>query len=669
MNDSTRGTQFIIRPLLLASMLWLAPLVGPANTAAAQAASNCTTTGNQTQCVYNTGGEQQLTVPSGVSSLHVVAVGAAGGNTLGGRGGNGAQVTADIPASGGVTLFVEVGLGGGAGEGGGGLGVSGGGESDVRTCSVAASCGALGTAQDPRLVVAGGGGGAGAAGGGGSGGAGGSGANSTCNPGANGTNASTGTTNNNGGGGSAGSCTQGGAGGTGGAGAIPGSPGSPGAAEVGGAGGTSCHGGGGGGGGYFGGGGGGGDSNSQAGNGGGGGGGSSFAETAATNVFMVPATTGSPSVTISFASGPASTTTAITASANPSTFGQAVTFTATVTPSTATGPVTFRDGTTSLGTGTLSSGTANLSTAALSVGTHSITAVYGGDANDTGSSSAPLSQTVQRATGTAITSSRNASTLGQSVTFTATVTPSSATGTVAFKDGAVTLGTSTLSAGKARLSTAGLSVGSHNITAVYGGDTNDSASTSPPLNQIVDQASSRTTLASSRNPSIIGESVTFTATVTPSFATGTVTFFDGAASLGTSALNTGKAVLITPSLSAGSHSITAVYGGDSNDSGSTSATLVQTVRQASSTVLGSSQNPSALGQSVTFTATVTPSSATGTVTFKEGATTLGTGTLSSGTATFSTAGLIHGRHRITAVYGGDSAVAPSTSTSITQTVN
>src|SRR5882724_6220216 len=119
MNDSTRGALFVVRPLLLASILWLAPLFGPANTAAVLAAGTCTTTGNQTQCVYTAGGEQQLTLPAGVSTLHVVAVGGAGGGTLGGSGGTGAQVTADMPASGGVTLFVEVGLGGGAGEGGG----------------------------------------------------------------------------------------------------------------------------------------------------------------------------------------------------------------------------------------------------------------------------------------------------------------------------------------------------------------------------------------------------------------------------------------------------------------------------------------------------------------------------------------------------------------------
>ena len=85
-----------------------------------------------------------------------------------------------------------------------------------------------------------------------------------------------------------------------------------------------------------------------------------------------------------------STTTTLTSSANPSVYGQALTFTATVSvvapnTGTPTGTVTFKDGGTTLGTGTLNaSGVATFSTLALSVVSHSITAVYGGDTNDQG---------------------------------------------------------------------------------------------------------------------------------------------------------------------------------------------------------------------------------------------------------------------------------------------
>src|SRR5262249_22086015 len=119
--------------------------------------------------------------------------------------------------------------------------------------------------------------------------------------------------------------------------------------------------------------------------------------------------------------------TAVTSSVNPSVFGQAVTFTATVAavaPATGTPnrTGTFRDGTTALGTATLSNGKATLTTATLSVGSHVITVAYGGDANFTPSTSASLNQTVnQAATSTTVTTSLNPAVLGQAVTFTVTV--------------------------------------------------------------------------------------------------------------------------------------------------------------------------------------------------------------------------------------------------------
>jgi len=92
---------------------------------------------------------------------------------------------------------------------------------------------------------------------------------------------------------------------------------------------------------------------------------------------------------------------------NPSQTGQQVTFTATISPSTATGTVTFYDGATSLGTGSLSSGTATLATSTLTVGSHSITAAYGGDTDDAVSTSDPLTQVVQAITTTGLGSSLN----------------------------------------------------------------------------------------------------------------------------------------------------------------------------------------------------------------------------------------------------------------------
>src|ERR1019366_9423098 len=135
----------------------------------------------------------------------------------------------------------------------------------------------------------------------------------------------------------------------------------------------------------------------------------------------------------------AASSTAVTSSLNPSITGQAVIFTASVTPSSATGTITFNDAGSSIGIGTLSGGAATLNIATLSVGTHLVTASYAGDANNVASNSSTLTQAVNKApTTTTLTSAPNPSTFGAAVTLTATVTPSSATRTVTFTDGATT---------------------------------------------------------------------------------------------------------------------------------------------------------------------------------------------------------------------------------------
>ena len=365
------------------------------------------------------------------------------------------------------------------------------------------------------------------------------------------------------------------------------------------------------------------------------------------------------------------TTVTLTSSVNPVAFGSSTTFTVTITPATATGTVTFLDGTTTLGTGTISNGTANYSTSALALGSHSITASYGGDANDSGSISATLTQTVDQASPTVtLTSSANPSTYGASVKFTAAVSPTNVTGTVTFMDGSTTLGTGTISTGKAAYSTSTLAVGTHSVTAVYGGDSNHSSSTSPVLTQTVKKATSVIAVSSSPNPSSYSSSVTFTATLTPGSETGIVTFKDGNTTLGPGTISSGTATYTTAALAVGSHSITASYGGDANFNGSTPATVTQTVNQASTTVtLNSTTNPSAYGSTAIFTATVTPATATGTVTFRDGSTTLGTGAISNGTAAYNTSVLALGPHSVTASYGGDTNDSASTSATLTQTVN
>jgi len=367
----------------------------------------------------------------------------------------------------------------------------------------------------------------------------------------------------------------------------------------------------------------------------------------------------------------ANTATTVISGLNPATFGDPVRFTAKVSPSTATGTVTFKDAATILGPPTaLSGGSAAYSTAILAVGSHSITAVYAGDASYNGSTSPVLVQTVNKCnTTTTLVSSPNPSIFGQSVNLTATVSPAAATGTVTFKEGTTNLGTATLSGGTARLSTTTLAVGSHSITTVYVGDTNCNGSTSAGLVQTVNKGNTTTTLASSLNPSTFGQPVNLTARVSPAAATGTVTFKEGTLTLGTVTLSGGTATVSIATLAVGSHSITAVYGGDANYNGSTSAVLVQTVNKANTTTtVVSDINPAAAGRSVTFTARVSPAGAGGTVIFKDGTVTLGTAPLSGGSAVYSTATLAIGSHSITAVYSGDANTNGSTSAALAQTV-
>src|SRR5205814_9942701 len=109
---------------------------------------------------------------------------------------------------------------------------------------------------------------------------------------------------------------------------------------------------------------------------------------------------------------------------------------------------------------------------------------------------------------------------------------------------------------------------------------------------------------SNNNPSTYGAGVTFTTTVSGSGTpTGTVTFKDGATTLGSASLNgIGQAAFTTSSMTAGTHSITAVYGGDSTFSASTSAALSQVVNAATLTVTADNRSRGYGDASPAFTA-------------------------------------------------------------------
>jgi hypothetical protein len=289
------------------------------------------------------------------------------------------------------------------------------------------------------------------------------------------------------------------------------------------------------------------------------------------------------------------TTTTLTSSVNPSVSGKPVAFTATVSQQSGgvipTGKVEYLNGTAVLATLKLTSGSARYVTSKLPPGTNAITAVYLGDSNHSGSTSAPVNQFVLAATITALTSSANPSIYGSAITFSATVT--SAVGAppngepVSFMVGTTVLGTAALSSGTASFPISTLGVGTQAVKAVYGGDGSFAPSTSTALHQSVAKAASTTALVSSVNPSVAGQSVTFTATVAPQFSgtpTGWVTFKNGTTFLGTATLSGGVASYSTAKLAAGTASITAEYQGNASFTSSTSAALSQVVNPASATI-------------------------------------------------------------------------------------
>jgi hypothetical protein len=298
------------------------------------------------------------------------------------------------------------------------------------------------------------------------------------------------------------------------------------------------------------------------------------------------------------------TTTALSTSPNPSN-GQPVTFTALVTSPVGipTGTVTFSDGGVPIGTGnvngSLLNGQATFTTSSLSAGAHTITAQYGGDAGFLSSASGPVSQSVTGGTPAtvALKTSVNPVAEGGALTLTATVASPSGgrpSGQVTFFNDGVAIGTSPLVLVKNKptttMTTSALTAGTHVLTAMYLGDATFSSSTSSPIAETVYSgtrpASTSTTLASSLNPSLVGQAITFTATVKASgksaTPTGIVQFFADGNAIGSAVLvggrNAGTAQVTGIQLGAGSHAIVAVYLGDPGSAGSTSAPLNQIVQ-------------------------------------------------------------------------------------------
>jgi hypothetical protein len=222
-----------------------------------------------------------------------------------------------------------------------------------------------------------------------------------------------------------------------------------------------------------------------------------------------------------------------------------------------------------------------------------------------------------------LASSANPSNPSQAVTFSATV-HAGATGSITFLDGTTIVGVGTVNAaGVATFTTSTLTIGSHPITASYGGDSGYTAATSAVLTQVVGKIPTVTTIVESAPAQLLHTGVTFTANViAPSpNATGTVTFMDGTAIIGTATLSANGGVVVslttnanaayaTTSLVTGAHQIVAVYSGDSNFAPSTSAPAANMVEDFTNTNSGPASQNIFPGATTTYNFTLAPVSAT-----------------------------------------------------------
>lgn len=381
------------------------------------------------------------------------------------------------------------------------------------------------------------------------------------------------------------------------------------------------------------------------------------------------------------------TTTTLSSSVNPAGVFQPMTLTATVAGSSPTGTVTFRDGATFLGNGNVTSGTATFTTQFSTAATRSLTAQYNGDFANAGSTSAALSEVVNPVPTTTTLTCPASTTVQVTVNCTVTVTaPYNTTAMsgqqVRIMEGATTVATGnvTYSAAPAThtvtlaLPAAALPVntaGSHTLQAQYVGTATTAASTSSNVTLVVQQKTTTTTLAASPTSAGSGQLVTLTANVAGTGPTGNVAFKDGATTIATAALSTGTASATVSFSTGGAHSLTAVYAGDTNNTTSTSSVVTATISASdpTTTALAVSANPVSAGLPITVTATVSGSSPTGTVQFKDGATVIGSSALSAGQATLATSLMTAGSHALTATYSGDIGNASSTSSATNVTVN
>jgi Bacterial Ig-like domain (group 3) len=251
---------------------------------------------------------------------------------------------------------------------------------------------------------------------------------------------------------------------------------------------------------------------------------------------------------------------------------------------------------------------------------------------------------------------------GTPVKLTATVTPAAAAGTVQFKDGSANIGNPvTVSNGTASGSTSTLTVGSHQLSAVFtpANPATYGPSTSPAVSFVIAGATATSTAVSTSLASPVAQNtpLTLTATITPAEAAGTVQFRDGGTNIGDAVAVSNDTASQTTTLAAGSHQLSAVFTPADpalfSQSTSPAVPFVVSGATATNTTLeaSSSDSPVVEGSTVELTATITPAEAAGTVQFRDRGTNIGDAVaVSNGTASQTTTTLDVASHQLTAVF-------------------
>ena len=265
-------------------------------------------------------------------------------------------------------------------------------------------------------------------------------------------------------------------------------------------------------------------------------------------------------------------------------------------------------------------------------------------------------------TSTALSSSANPQVVGEPVTFTAQVTPKSGSGIpsgiVGFvEDGKVFAHGTLDGTGSASYTTSSLSPGNHAIVASYEGAPGSYSSSNGVLSQVIDGGKVATPYFS-----YLGGTYPVNVNVTIGTATAGATIHyttNGATPTPSSATYT------APFVVSGTTTVKAIatLAGDTSSAVASATYTVVPAANATTTAIASSANPSTLGQSVTFTATVSPvgtgPTPTGSVSFKNGSVVVGTVPLVGGMAKFTISGLSLYGHSIAAIYTGSSTYAAS----------